>query len=181
MPKNKPSFFERLTGTLQAEEEIKKEESSQQSSRPSFVSNFNQSKKIPLSSSDLKTQGSKIPNQERENWLPEPEGQLAIDVYQTPSDIVIKSTIAGVADVDLDVSLTNDMVTIKGRRQLEEDIKADDYYYQECYWGTFSRSIILPTDVLADQAAAVLKNGILTIRLPKADRVRTQKIKVETA
>lgn len=178
MPKNKPSFFERLTGTLQAEEKIGKQELSQQTPRPLLNTSPSQDKKA---SSDLRPQGSKIPNQERENWLPEPEGQLAIDVYQTPSDIVIKSTIAGVADVDLDVSITNDMVTIKGRRQLEDDVKTDDYYYQECYWGPFSRSIILPTDVLADQAAAVLKNGILTIRLPKADRVRTQKIRIETA
>ncbi len=106
------------------------------------------------------------------------EGQLTIDVYQTPDDIVIKSTIAGVKPEDLDVSINNDMVTIKGERKLEEEISQDDYYYQECYWGAFSRSVVLPTDVLADKAEASLKNGILTIKLPKAASDQTKKIQV---
>lgn len=97
----------------------------------------------------------------------ESEGQLTIDVYQTPNEVVIRSTIAGVTDKDLDISVTNDMVTIKGKRIEEEKIKTSDYYYQELYWGSFSRSVILPVDVDADKAKASLKNGVLTIRLPK--------------
>jgi len=108
----------------------------------------------------------------------EGEGQLTIDVFQTEDDVVIQSTIAGVSDKDLDISVTNDMVTIKGARMPEQKVRSSDYYYQELYWGPFSRSIILPVDVDADSAKASMKNGILTIRLPKLDRIRTKKIKV---
>jgi len=114
-------------------------------------------------------------------WLPESEGQLTIDVYQTPNHIIIKSTIAGVNPEDIDITITNDMVTIRGKREKDEEIKAEDYYYQECYWGPFSRSVILPVDVEAENAEASLKNGILTIRLPKIEKVKTKKIKVSAA
>ncbi|MBD3300397.1 MAG: Hsp20 family protein [Candidatus Moranbacteria bacterium] len=106
------------------------------------------------------------------------EGQLTIDVYQTDSDIVIKSTIAGVKPENLDVQINNDMVTIKGERIQEEEVSNDDYYYQECYWGAFSRSIILPVDIQASKSEASLKNGILTIRLPKASSAKARKIQV---
>ena len=108
----------------------------------------------------------------------ESEGQLTIDVFQTEDDVVIQSTIAGVSDKDLDISVTNDMVTIKGTRTPEEKVKTSNYYYQELYWGAFSRSIILPVDIDADSAKASMKNGILTIRLPKLDRIKTKRIKV---
>lgn len=108
----------------------------------------------------------------------ESEGQLTIDVYQTDVEIVIKSTIAGVTADDLDVNITNDMVTIKGKREDDTKETGRDYYYQECYWGSFSRSVILPVDIEAENASAEMKDGILTIRLPKAEKVKTKKIKV---
>jgi len=106
------------------------------------------------------------------------EGQLTIDVYQTDNDIVIKSTIAGVKPEDLDVSINNDMITIRGERKQDEQVTQENYYYQECYWGGFSRSVILPVDILPDKVEASMKNGILTIRMPKADTTRTKKIQV---
>lgn len=106
------------------------------------------------------------------------EGHLTIDVFQTEDEVVIQSTIAGVDTNDLDISVTNDMVTIKGKRAPEQKIKSSDYYWQELYWGPFSRSVILPVDIDADAAKASMKNGLLTIRLPKMDRVRTKKIKI---
>lgn len=106
------------------------------------------------------------------------EGQLTIDVYQTDNDIVIKSTIAGVKPEDLDVSINNDMVSIRGERKNDEQVNEENYYYQECYWGNFSRSVILPVDVLSEKVEASMKNGILTIRLPKADTTKTKKIQV---
>ncbi len=106
------------------------------------------------------------------------EGQLTIDVYQTDNDIVIKSTIAGVKPEDLDVTINNDMVTVKGERKNEEIVDNGNYYYQECYWGSFSRSVLLPVDVIPDKVDASLKNGILTIRLPKADTTKIKKIQV---
>lgn len=106
------------------------------------------------------------------------EGQLTIDVYQTDTEIVIKSTIAGVKPEDLDVTINNDMVSIRGERKREEQVPEENYYYQECYWGNFSRSVILPVDVISEKSEASMKNGILTIRLPKSDTNKTKKIQV---
>ncbi|MGB9847794.1 MAG: Hsp20/alpha crystallin family protein [Minisyncoccia bacterium] len=110
----------------------------------------------------------------------EGEGQLMVDVYQTPSEIVIKSAVAGVKPEDIDISIVNDMITIKGKRELDEVVKSDDYFYQECYWGSFSRSIILPIEIDADRVNATLKNGILTIRLPKIDKNKVKKVKIKS-
>jgi HSP20 family protein len=111
----------------------------------------------------------------------EQEGQLTVDVFQDDTNIVIQSTIAGVSPDDLDVSITNDMVTIRGERRLAYDVDDEDYFYQECYWGTFSRSIILPVEIDADRAEAKIKNGILTIRIPKANAAMTRKLKVKAS
>jgi len=106
------------------------------------------------------------------------DGQLTVDIYQTEDEIVIQSTIAGVAQNDIDISVTSDMVTIKGRRMPPEKIKSSDYYYQELFWGPFSRSIILPEDIDSDNAKASMKNGLLTIRLPKLAKTRVKKVKI---
>ena len=111
--------------------------------------------------------------------MQEEEGQLSVDVYQDKDNIIIKSTIAGVKPEDIDISISNDLITIKGKREMEETVKDEDYFYQECYWGSFSRSIILPMEVKADQAKAELKNGILTIVLPKAKPSKAVSIKVK--
>lgn len=103
-------------------------------------------------------------------WLnDEYTGQLAVDVYQTEQDIVIKAAIAGVQSDDVDIQVTNDMVTIKGARRLEDEVTDDQYFYRECYWGRFSRTIILPVDVRSDKVSATIKNGILSVRLPKSE------------
>lgn len=115
----------------------------------------------------------------KEEWIKEEEGQLSIDVYQTPQEIVIKSTIAGVKPEDIDVSINDDMVTIKGERKKDVEIKEEDYFYQECYWGKFSRSVILPQEVEVDKVKAEMKDGVLTVRLPKAQKTKSKKIQVE--
>jgi len=114
------------------------------------------------------------------DWLDENfDGQLAVDVYQTDKDIIIKSTIAGVRVEDIDISLHNDMLTIKGLRQKDEEAAPEDYFYQECYWGGFSRSIILPVEVKEDEITATLRNGILTIVLPKSEKTKLKTVKVK--
>ena len=113
------------------------------------------------------------------NWITEPDGQLSLDVYQTENEIVIKSTIAGAVAQDLEISLVNDMLTIKGVRNKDVEIDPKDYYYQECYWGPFSRSIILPANIDAGQIKASIKNGILTVVLPKIERIKTKKIEIK--
>jgi len=162
MAKTKRSFLERLTGSRKLDEEEKV-------STPVFSDE--EETAMPMRTSS-------VPMAREEGWGGDAEGQLTIDVYQTEGEIVIKSTIAGVKPEDLDVSIDNDMVTIKGERKNEEEITGENYYYQECYWGTFSRSVVLPVDVIAEKAEASLKNGILTIRLPKADTTKAKKIQV---
>jgi len=172
------SFFEKLTGASmngdgeQIQEEtpeekpiIPKEDITPKRPRKSV-------KKIETTEEDA----------EDKSWLQDAgdgeEGQLTIDVYQTPSDVVIKSTVAGVKSEDIDISFTNDMITIRGKRRKDEEISTEDYYYQELYWGAFSRSVILPVEVDVDKARADIKNGILTVRLPKSEKIKTKKIKV---
>lgn len=106
------------------------------------------------------------------------EGQLAVDVYQDKDNVIVKSTIAGVKPEDLDISISPDTVTIQGERRQEEEIREENYLYQECYWGTFSRTISLPVEIDVERAEAGLRDGILTIVLPKASRSRTKKVKV---
>ena len=98
-------------------------------------------------------------------------GHLTVDVFRGENDIVIQSTIAGTDPNNIDISITKDMVTIRGRRDPEEKIKPSYYYHRELYWGPFSRSIILPDDIDPDSAKASMKNGILTIRLPKVSQL----------
>ncbi len=109
------------------------------------------------------------------------EGELAIDMYQTPSEIIVKSMIAGVKPEDIDISITRDMVTIKGKREEAHEYSHDDFFHKELYWGTFSRSIVLPQEVEVEGAEATNKNGLLTIKLPKLDKNKQAKVKVRNA
>lgn len=114
-----------------------------------------------------------------EDWMADFEGQLNIDMYQTKDNVIIKSTIAGVRPEDIDITVANDMVTVKGSRKKEEAVVQDDYFYQECYWGSFSRSVIVPVDIDSEHIEADLKDGILTIVIPKAAKAKTKKVKVK--
>lgn len=118
-------------------------------------------------------------SQKDEEWMNDYEGALNIDMYQTKDNVIIKSTIAGVRPDDIDITVANDMVTIKGSRTREEKIQQDDYFYQECYWGSFSRSVIVPVDIDSEEIEADLKDGILTIIIPKAAKAKTKKVKVK--
>ncbi len=113
------------------------------------------------------------------DFVEEVEGQLTVDVYETPTEIVIQSTVAGVDPDNLDISITNESVTIRGKRERLERVKDEDYFFQECYWGKFARSIILPQEVDAERAVASLKNGVLMIRLPKLNREKIKKLRVK--
>jgi len=170
MVKTKKSFFERITGATPIDQDVR-----HQNNMPIFSDDETEETEMIMRSSGPQRI---TPVYEDEPYSNDAEGQLTIDVYQTDNEIVIKSTIAGVKPEDLDVSINNDMVTIKGERKNEEIMNAENYYYQECYWGNFSRSIVLPVDIISEKAEASLKNGILTIRLPKADTTKIKKIQV---
>lgn len=163
--KDKKSFFERITGSISVndEEEIK--------IRPA-------EKAFSLK-----------PKSSGESWLTEEEspeelleevGELSVDVYQTDNDIVVQAMIAGVRSEDMNISITREMITIEGRRQKTSEVERDGYFIRELYWGSFARKILLPCEVEPAEAEAYEKNGLLTIKMPKIDKERTQKLKVRS-
>jgi HSP20 family protein len=147
--------------------------------RPSEALNNNEEQNLEVELVKAGSSAVKEKSAAAEDFFEEGEGQLTIDVYQTPDEIIIESPIAGVRPEELDIHITNESVTIKGRRERETRIKDEDYFYQECYWGKFSRSIILPQEVDAEKSEATLKNGVLIIHLPKINRQRSKKVKVK--
>ncbi|OHA17809.1 MAG: hypothetical protein A2664_04380 [Candidatus Taylorbacteria bacterium RIFCSPHIGHO2_01_FULL_46_22b] len=153
MAKDKRSFFERLTGTVSVTESEGESE-----------------EKIQLDT--------------QKEWIADEDngeaGQLAVDVYQTPEDIVIKTMVAGVRPEDLDISITRDMVTIKGTREAANEVTEDNFFFKELYWGSFTRTIVLPQEIEVEEAEAVEKHGLLIIRLPKVDKGRQTKLRVKT-
>lgn len=194
MAKQKKSFFEKLTGIKKVTEEEAVIMEQQDPEEQQYATQFETEEdnyEFPEYPQEEQFRQQQLQEEmpQPEAYSPQPqqeqgvenlesEGQLTIDVYQTDDDIVIKSTIAGVKPEDLDVNINNDMVTIRGERKQEEEINPENYYYQECYWGPFSRSVILPVEIIADKAEATMKNGILTLRLPKADTTKTRRIQV---
>ena len=111
---------------------------------------------------------------------PDAEGELSVDVYQPPTHIIIKAMIAGVKPEDLDVSITRDMVTVRGKRERHTEGGTGEYFFEELYWGAFSRTIVLPQEVDIEDAEAAEKHGLLIIRLPKMDKGRQAKLKVRS-
>jgi HSP20 family protein len=109
----------------------------------------------------------------------ERDGQLAIDVYERGTNVVVEAPIAGVNSDDIDIHITNESVTIRGKRHREHTVKDKDYFFQECYWGRFSRSLILPEEIDADRAEATIKNGVLRITMPKLHHQAGKKVNVK--
>lgn len=161
MPKNKPSFFERITGTVdiddENEEDFREEEDTEQEI---------------------------VESAEDDEWLSDEmteEGELAVDVCQTADDIIVKAMIAGVSPSDIEVDITREMITIRGERVESSESESDDYFFRELYWGSFSRSVVLPEEIEPEEAVAKEKNGLLTIRLPKVDREKISRVKVKAS
>lgn len=150
MQPSKKSFFERLTGTVKLDEESRDRDEVIEDTRGDLL---------------------------EEN---EEEGQLTVDVYQTASEIVLKTMVAGVRPEDLDINITRDMVTIKGKREAAKDIDDQDYFHKELYWGSFSRTVMLPEEIEVEEAEAVERHGLLVIKLPKIDKAKQNKLRVKS-
>lgn len=153
----KRSFFERLTGAVPEEE--------RESAR----------KLVPSKNEKaLKSDAQEELISENE------EGELAVDVYQTPDDLIIKTMVAGVRPEDLDIAITRDMVTIKGKREESHEVENEDFFHKELYWGSFSRTVLLPQEIDVESSEASEKHGLLIIKLPKIDKDRQTKLKVKS-
>lgn len=150
---NKRSFFEKLTGAVRLEEESNLHEEITPTPRHQIVQSVFE-----------------------EN---EEEAQLTVDVYQTPTEIIIKTMVAGVRPDDLDVAITRDSVTIRGTRAEDRTVSSDEYVHRELYWGSFARTISLPEEIDVDGAEAGEKYGMLVLTLPKLDKNRQTKLKVK--
>lgn len=163
MPKKK-SFLERLTGSIRFEEEENEEQSNRKINLPN------------------KEDGDKGENNESKEskWNEEIDAELTVDLYQTPSDIIVQTMVAGVQPDNLSITITRDMITIKGKREENQSIDKENYFVQELYWGSFSRTISLPEEVDPEEAEAVERHGLLIIKLPKLDKNRETKLKIKS-
>jgi HSP20 family molecular chaperone IbpA len=159
----KRSFFERLSGSVPISDDF-----------DSFDDEFEQKpvRKITPSSSQSVRETHEEP--------PQDEGQLPVDVYQTPGEIVIRTFIAGVRPDEMNVSISRDMVVVEGSREERSSISEEDYFHRELFWGSFSKTILLPQEVDVDNSSATAKDGLLTIILPKLDKARQTKLRVKT-
>jgi len=108
------------------------------------------------------------------------DGELPVDMYQTDDTIVIRALVAGVSPTELEIAITRDMVTIRGVREEFQEAPDDGYFHRELFWGSFSRTLLLPEEVAIDEAEAQEKHGLLEIKLPKLDKHRTTQLKVRT-
>jgi len=176
-------FFEKLAGVDSEEKEEKEsdveedeiEDEEESNEEKNDEKEYDDDEKDDLDSLTLKSDLEDT----KPDLFDESEGQLTVDVYQTATSFIVESTIAGVKPENIEISLTPEMLTIKGKREKEEKVRDADYLYQECYWGSFSRSIIFPQEIDTDKVSASNKNGVLKITLPKLNKTKSKKVKVK--
>ena len=166
MTNEKQSFFEKLTGAVSYDDASAEHK--------------------PLSEEPEETSAADPENGSKEGttqeWLEEinnHEGQLTLDVYQTPTHIVVQAPMAGVKSEDVDVSINNDMITIRGKRHQKNEIGDDNYYYRELFWGPFSRSILMPDEIDSNRTEASFKNGLLTVKMAKVNKDGVHQVKIQ--
>lgn len=157
MAGKKRGFFERLAGSVKMDDDYEPE---------------------PTRNLKVKEESGTESN----GWMEEEndEAELAVDVFQTAGEIVVQTFVAGVKTDDLELSISRDMITIKGKRDETRSIDEEDYFTKELYWGKFSRTILLPQEVEPDEAEATEKHGLLTIKLQKVDKGKKNNIKVKS-
>ena len=109
------------------------------------------------------------------------EGQLGVDVYQTANAIILETMVAGVRPEDLDISITREMITVRGHRNDVRAVPEGDFFSRELYWGSFSRTIVLPQEVDPEEAEAIENHGLLKITLPKINREKVAKLKIRSS
>lgn len=171
----KRSFLEKLTGGIRMRTD---EDLFEDDDDPTVEEEESTKESRTLS---VKKVGKKL---DKKDWGEEEEeetdGQLTVDVYQTPTDIVVQTMVAGVRPEDLVISITRDMITLRGRREETKSINDENYFIRELYWGTFSRTILLPEEVDIDGAEAMEKHGLLIIKLPKIDKQKQTNLRVKS-
>lgn len=190
----KRSFFERLAGNLRfnENEEEHDEVLTQTPRRPLLSHSTNDTvgapplqplttpprRELPLHNNTPQTAASTpahVPQIEEEEI-----GELPVDVYETPNEIIIQTLIAGVMPEHLSISITRDVVTISGKREENKSIPHDAYQIRELYWGAFERTVTLPEEVEIDTSEAIERHGMLLIKMPKLDKRRKNVLKIKS-
>lgn len=169
----RPSFLERLTGASQTDEYDRV-----LSDDHHFGDESEADHDLTIGEDYEEADESDWDN-ERDDDAPQ-EGELPVDMYQTDDTIVIRALVAGVSPNDLEISITRDMVTMRGVREEFQESHDDNYYHRELFWGGFSRTLLLPEEVAIDEAEAQEKHGLLEIRLPKLDKHRSTQLQVKS-
>jgi len=172
----KPSLLDRLTNAVGADDPYEDLFDEETDMTNQHVQNNNGQEQHPHHEIDR----SMIRPEESWDSSLNEDGELEVDVYQTEDAVVVKALVAGIVPTNLDISLTRDMVTIHGTREEEREVEDDNYFQKELYWGSFSRTILLPEEVDVDEAEALEKHGILVIRLPKINKAKATKLKVKS-
>jgi len=167
----KKSFLERLTGSVKLEDNEENEDRE-------FSSNESGRRINPSTREDR--EGREKNTQKESKWEEDIDAELTVDLYQTPSDIIVQTMVAGVQPDNLSITITRDMITIRGKREENKSVEKDDFFVQELYWGSFSRTISLPEEVDPEEAEAIEKHGLLIIKLPKLDKHRETKLKIKS-
>ncbi len=165
----KKSFLERLTGSMRFEDE-------EEVSSPLQATDTAKKITLPVS----KDMGGLNNEKKESKWEEEEEAQLTVDLYQTPTDIIVQTMVAGVLPENLAITITRDLITIRGKREENQSINHDNYFVQELYWGSFARTISLPEEVDPEEAEAIEKHGLLIIKLPKINKNKETKLKVKS-
>ena len=166
----KPSFFERLAGNLRfddTDDDIVVKETKREPVR----STAPEKRELPILT-DEQVPSSSLKKEE--------VGELPVDVYETPNEIIIQTLIAGVLPEHLSIDITRDVVSISGKREESKGIPNDSYHVRELYWGAFERIVNLPEEVEIDEAEAIERHGMLMIKLPKIDKRRRSVLKIKS-
>jgi HSP20 family protein len=163
----KPSFFERLAGNLRFDD------------TDEIASEVKERKSSAL---ERATRELEIKSEEDTTPAPKQEevGELPVDVYETPNEIIIQTLIAGVTPEHLSIDITRDVVSIRGKREEAKGVPNDAYHVRELYWGAFERVIDLPEEIEIDDAEAIERHGMLMIKLPKIDKKRKSVLKIKS-
>lgn len=176
MLQKKRSFFQRLTGTGSYDDDEMEE-----SYDVEAESNDQSLDKARSISKGSLGKGA-IENNNRSSWMEEQgdEGELSLDMYTTPDAIIVRTMIPGVKKEDIDIAISRDNLTIKGKRVEENRVADQDYHCRELYWGSFIRTISLPHEIDIERADAAERDGMLTLTLPRVDKGRQAKLKIKS-
>lgn len=175
MQKTKRSFFERLTGSIRVDPDLREDSDSDMEESGNYSNGRSQYR------DDTSSIMSGSINISGEEELEVEEAELSVDLYETDNEVVVKAMIAGVKPDNMEVDIARDHITIRGNRTEESTQSEDSYYVKELYWGSFARTITLPAEIEVEEAEAVEKHGLLTIRMPKIDKERRSRVKIKSS